>query len=242
MARIPKNPEEIFPEITEDYRQIFGDSLVSIILYGSGASDDYRPGISDLNFLLILDDAGLENLERAISPAKKWKSRKVDAPLIMTQSDMNSSLDSYPVEFLNMKNSYLLVYGEDVLQSLSFDLEALRLQIERELKGKLFLLRKSYLDTEGKEGTLRRLVAKSLTAFTALFEALLYLRGREIPSSRRGVIKAMAWAFPIIDPEVFLRCADIREGEDHCSASELDRLVKSCMKEIGKLCDSVDRL
>jgi hypothetical protein len=79
MAKIPKKPEEIFPEFTADYRQVFGESLLSIILYGSGSGDDYRPGKSDLNFLMILDDGGLGMLTRAIPIAKKWKARKVAA-------------------------------------------------------------------------------------------------------------------------------------------------------------------
>jgi len=40
MAKIPQKPEEIFPEITGEYRNIFGDDLISIILYGSGAGED----------------------------------------------------------------------------------------------------------------------------------------------------------------------------------------------------------
>jgi hypothetical protein len=240
MAKIAKNPEEIFPEITADYRQAFGESLVSIILYGSGSSDDYRPGKSDLNFLLILDDAGLENLSRAVPVARKWKARRVAAPLIMTRADLSSSLDSYPVEFLNMKHCYRLVYGQDVLQSLSFDPAALRLQIERELKGKLFLLRKSYLEAEGREAALKNLIGRSLTAFTALFGALLHLKGREAPPSRRDVIKAMAWAFPI-EPEVFLKAADIREGEGRHSAAEMDSLLNACMRQIAMLCELIEQ-
>jgi hypothetical protein len=241
MVKIPKKPEEIFPEVTVDYQQVFGKSLLSIILYGSGSGDDYRPGKSDLNFLMILDDAGLELLTKAIPVAKKWKARKVAAPLFLTRSDLSSSLDSYPVEFLNMKNRYRLVYGEDVLQKLSFDPLAIRLQIERELKGKLFLLRKSYMETEGREAALRNLIGKSLTAFTALFGALLYLKGRDLPVLRRDVVKAMAWAFPI-EPEVFLQCADIREGKGNYGVSQMDSLVNACMREIGKLCELVDQM
>jgi len=189
---------------------------------------------------MILYERGLEALKRAVPVAKKWKARKVAAPLILTRTDLDSSLDSYPVEFLNMKNRYRLVYGEDVLQPLSFDPVMLRLQIERELKGKLFLLRKSYLESEGREFALRNLIGKSLTAFTALFGALLSLKGREVPSSRRGVIKAMAWAFPI-DPEVFLHCAEVREGEGRYSASEMDSLLNAYMKEVRKLCELVDQ-
>ncbi len=239
MAKIPKNPEEIFPEIKADYQQVFGDSLVSILLYGSGCREDYRPGKSDLNFLLVLDDAGMERLERAIPVARKWKARKVAAPLILTRTDLSSSLDAYPVEFLNMKNCYRLVYGQDVLQSLSFDPGALRLQIERELKGKLFLLRRGYLEAEGRESALRNLIGRSLTAFTALFAALLHIKGREAPSSRQGVIKAMAWAFPI-EPEVFLQAAEIRDGEDRHSAAEMDRLLNAYMMQIRQLCELVE--
>jgi hypothetical protein len=240
MAKIPKNPEEIFPEITADYRQAFGESLVSMILYGSGCSDDYHPGKSDLNFLLTLEDAGLELLKQAIPVARKWKSRRVPAPLILTLTDLNTSLDSYPVEFLNMKKCYRLVYGRDVLQPISIDFGSLRLQIERELKGKLFLLRQGYLEAEGRESALKNLIGRSLTAFTALFGALLYLKGREVPSSRRDVIKAMAWAFPI-EPEVFLQAAEIRDGEGRHSAAEMDRLLNACMKQIGRLCELVEQ-
>ena len=64
MAKIPKKPEEIFPEITGDYQKIFGEDLISIILYGSGAGEDYVPGKSDLNFLITLTDQG----DRAARP------------------------------------------------------------------------------------------------------------------------------------------------------------------------------
>ena len=47
MARIPKDPKEIFPEIIADYKNLFGDDLVSIILYGSATGQDkaYRKKI-----------------------------------------------------------------------------------------------------------------------------------------------------------------------------------------------------
>jgi len=132
------------------------------------------------------------------------------------------------------------VYGHDVLQSLSFDSGTLRLQIERELKGKLFLLRQGYLEAEGRESALKNLIGRSLTAFTALFRALLYLKGRDIPPSRRDVIKAMAWAFPI-EPKVFLQAAEIRDGEGRHSAAEMDSLLNTCMEQIKKLCELLEQ-
>ncbi|MCP4664797.1 MAG: hypothetical protein GY849_00385, partial [Deltaproteobacteria bacterium] len=48
MAKSPKDPREMFPEFIADYKEIFGDDLVSIILYGSAAGEGYRPGKSDI--------------------------------------------------------------------------------------------------------------------------------------------------------------------------------------------------
>ena len=66
MSKIPEKPEEIFSEITGDYRKLFGEELISIILYGSGAGEDYIPGKSDLNFLITLTDRGIEEFDCAL--------------------------------------------------------------------------------------------------------------------------------------------------------------------------------
>src|SRR4030042_856004 len=137
MAKIPKTAEEIFPEITADFQKIYGEDLVSIILYGSGAGGDYVPGKSDLNFLITLTDRGIEGLDRALETVGKWRKRNVAIPLFMTRSYLTGSLDAYPVEFLNMKRHYKVVSGEDVLADLAFDRCHIRLQLERELRGKL---------------------------------------------------------------------------------------------------------
>ena len=68
MAKIPENPAEIFPEITNDYKNIFGNELVSIILYGSGAGSHYIPGKSAINFLIILSKDAIGNLDNPPYP------------------------------------------------------------------------------------------------------------------------------------------------------------------------------
>ncbi len=169
MAKIPKKPEEIFPEITGDYRNIFGEDLISIILYGSGAGEDYVPGKSDLNFLIMLTERGIEGLDRVLETVGRWRKRNVAIPLFMTRDYLTGSQDAYPIEFLNMRRSYLVVTGEDVLAPLAFDPRHIRLQLERELRGKLLHLRSGYLATGEKTRKVRELIGASLTAFVSLF-------------------------------------------------------------------------
>ena len=52
MAKIPVKPEEIFEEIISDYISIFGENLLSIILYGSAARGEYVKKKSDINLLI----------------------------------------------------------------------------------------------------------------------------------------------------------------------------------------------
>jgi hypothetical protein len=239
MAKIPKKPEEIFPEITDDFRKTFGDDLLSIFLYGSGAGGDYVPGKSDLNFLMILSEEGIDDLGRAITTVTRWRKRKVAVPLLMTKSYITSSLDSYPLEFLNIKRNHVLVFGEDVLGELSIDSHHLRLQVERELKGKLLLLRIGFLETEGRVKRVRHLIGVSLPAFISIFNALLYLKDIEIPQGKREVIRAVDKAFPI-DPEVFLKCTDIEEGLGNFSSSDIQAIFRTYIREIRKLAEIID--
>ncbi|MEA1971312.1 MAG: nucleotidyltransferase domain-containing protein [Thermodesulfobacteriota bacterium] len=240
MAKIDK-PEKIFPDIIEDYRKIYGDDLISIILYGSAAGGDYRPGKSDLNFLIVLSEEAIDHLDKAIETVSRWRKKNVATPLFMTKSYIASSLDSYPLEFLNMQKGYVLVYGEDVLKDISFESRHLRLQCEREIKGKLLLLRERFLETGGKSRMIKELTGESITAFVSIFGGLLYLKGVKIPSSRREIVEALAREIPV-DRNVFMNCLDIKEEKKKFASSEISDIFMAYLVEVRKLWEFVDEL
>lgn len=161
MSRISKDPREIFQEITEDYKGLFGEDLISIILYGSATGKDYRPGHSDINFMIILSERGIENLERAFKTVNRWKKRKVAVPLFLTPHYVETSTDVFPLEYMNFQHNHTLVYGEDILKDLSFEREMIRLQCEREIKGKLLLLRESFLGSLGRRRIMKEMIGQS---------------------------------------------------------------------------------
>ncbi len=241
MGKIPQRPEDIFEAFRDDMKKAFGEDLKGLILYGSGARGEYVPGRSDLNFLAVLTDAGIDHLDRAFGIVSRWNGRRVAIPLFMTKSMILQSLDCYPVEFLNMQLHYVPVYGEDVLRGLAFDRSNLRLQLERELKGKLLHLRTGFLETQGKDKALARLIAVSLTAFLSLFTALLYLKGIAAPRDRRELIRETALAAGL-DGSIFEKCLDIRENARNPRGAEALALFKSYLREVGKLCDIIDKM
>ncbi len=234
MTRQPEQPEEIFQSFIEDFRGIFGQDLLNIVLYGSAAAGDYRPGRSDLNFLIVLTEEGIERLDQALDAVDRWRKHRVAVPLFVTEAYIQGSLDVFPIEYLNMKRRHIHVYGRDILGGLSFEPEHLRLQCEREIKGKLLLLREGLLETGGKKRGLKSLIAESIPAFAALFEALLFLEGREIPNVKRDVLRAGCEAFDM-DAALFDELLGVREERVKPDEDRLLELFKGYLKEVRKL-------
>jgi hypothetical protein len=183
-----KNPNEIVEKIVADYRSVFGADLVGIFLYGSAAGHEYRPGKSDINFGVVLKDNSIARLHECLLIHKKWRSYPVATPFYLTKAYINASLDTFPVEFLDIKSLYRTIYGEDVIADLQIRREYLRLQCERELKGIALHLRKAYIETGGRPQNLLGLLALSFKRLLPIFKAVLMLHDMPIPKNRSEIV------------------------------------------------------
>jgi hypothetical protein len=241
MSKIPKEPREVFFGITHDYKAVFGDDLISIILYGSAATGEYIAGQSDINFMIVVSDEGIDSLEGTFEVIKKWKRRNVATPLFLTEDYVRTSLDAFPIEYLNFQNCHHPVYGKDILKDLTFDRRYVRLQCEREIKGKLLLLREAFLETGGKSKDLQKLVGQSVDAFVAVFNGLLYLKGREIPLRKRDAVGQVCDSFDL-DKALFEQLLDIKEKKMKPSSTEMAGIFQAYLKEVRTMWKQLDRL
>ena len=241
IAKIIKDPKEIFAAYTRDCQAAFGDDLVSIILYGSAVGDQYRPGKSDINFMIVLSDRGIEHLQRGLAMVATWRRRQVAVPLFVTEAYVAGSLDVFPIEYLNIQRRYLVVYGLDILADLSFEPPWLRLQCEREVKGKLILLREMFFETGGRPKALRNAAIQSLPAMAAICEALLHLHDSGLPDSQLAVFEAVSRLFDL-DEGVFEHLLDIKAGQFKPSAREMNSFYQNYLAQVAKLAQAMDAL
>jgi predicted nucleotidyltransferase len=225
--------------LTDEYHKVFGNDLISVILYGSAVTEEYIHKKSDLNFLIVLSEEGIEQLHLVYDLVAKWRKKRVGTPLFLTKAYIESSLDTFPIEFLNIKRNYKLVFGEDILEGLSFEKESIRMQCERELKGKLLLLRERYVETRGKSIALKNLIANTLPDFIFIFKGLLYLLDREVPATKHETVSTLAKAFDL-DQGLFLSLLQIKEGTLKPSVKEIDALFRKYLKEIRTLAILID--
>ena len=241
MGKIPKIPAEVFGEFTDDCRNVFGSSLQSICLFGSGARGEYRPGESDLNFLVLVNEEGLKKLRDLIPLLPRWRKRAIAVPLIMTREYVQSSLDSYPLEFLDMKLHHVIVFGEDFLEEIKINPSHLRLQLEREVKGKLIHLRQNFLTSGLKPKIMRSILVMTIPAFRAIFSGLIYHSGEEPPERAADLFKRVAELFHL-KKSVFEEVLHLRDKKFKPSRDELVALFENYIEEIRKLSIAVDQM
>lgn len=241
MSGNPNDPMEIKQDIINDYKELFGDDLVSIIMYGSAARRDFVPGRSDINLMIVLSDDAIDDIDKVFKTISKWRKKKVATPLFLTERYIESSTDVFPIEYLNFQKSHVLIFGKDVLENLTFQKDHVRLQCEREIKGKLLILRATFLTTEGKPRFLKEVISDSLQAFMAIFRALLFLMEKEIPKKDREVIESACASYNL-DSKIYTQLLDMKQGKTKINSDEIKTLFKKYLKEVRALSRVIDEL
>jgi len=149
--------------------------IESIAVTGSCLTEDFIPGISDINSVFVLREISLPVLDTLASMGKRYGKKRISAPLIMTQEYIHRSLDVFPIEFLDIKLIHSTIYGDEMFTQLEIAKSMLRLQCERDLKAKLINLRQGYIACAGKKRDLAELINNAYPGFFPLFRAMLYM-------------------------------------------------------------------
>jgi len=241
MAGIPDKPEDIFEEFSSDYKKIFGEDLLSIVLYGSAARGEYVPKKSDINFVVVLTDGGIERFHEAAGLVSNWKKRNVSIPLFLTREFINDSLDSFPIEFLNITSHYSVVYGVNPFEDIEISKDDLRLQLEHEMKGKLLNLRQAYFQAAGNAKMAAMLIHDSFGTFLSLFPAVLYIKNDTISKSTTENLKRISVLFKL-DVAIMERLYRIKKGLEKPGKSESVDLLRQYISQIRSLAVQTDNL
>jgi len=236
-----KDKQKTFTEIVEKYKTVFGEKLVSIHIYGSAVTGDFNPKYSDINVAIILENLDLKNLIVAKEIIKKLRKRHVSAPLFLTKNYIESSLDTFPIEFLNIKSAHKTIYGDDFFEKLKINPKNLRLQAERELKGKLLILRLAFLESIGNLRVIRSLISSSFSSFIPVMKAIVVIKNKEIPEAVVDIIRKTADILNI-DLTVFLQAYDIKNRKIKMKGEQLVEFFERYVKVVDQVSEIVDKL
>ncbi len=220
-------------------KDALGPRLRSVVLYGSAARGDYHHGRSDLNLILVLESLDPGTLEALARPVRRFVRRGHPVPRLFSPALIAESADTFPIEFLDIRASRLVLHGEDPFAGVAIDRGCLRLQCEREMDEKMMRLREGYVLGHDDARALRQLLSDSYPAFAALFRGGLHLLGRPIPSSNRDVVAAFCEA-AALERGPFEEVARLRRGEK--PAQDLKTIYAQYDEQLTRAARVVDRL
>jgi hypothetical protein len=226
-------------EFVQRARDAAGTNLQAVILFGSAASGDYEPGFSDLNLFCVLRDASPAGLRALSDVARWWTKQKQPPPLVMTRPELERTTDVFTIELLDMQQHHRVLFGDDVVQSLTVPLDLHRVQVEYELREKLLLLRQGYLLSAGKDRAVWDLMLHSVPSFLTLFRHALIALGKAPTTGRRDAVQSLATQVGF-DPSVILSLLDVRQKKVKQNAFRPDDVFKRYLEAIERVTDAVD--
>ena len=234
--------QEALSGLIEDLRSTHGDNLASVVLYGSAAAGDHTELHSDYNLLIALNRITPGDLQNSQAPMREWQRLGHPLPVYFTVEELSDAADVFPIEFHQMANARVVLYGKDPFEFVQLSDQNLRHQTEYELRSKLIQLRRLYIPASVSVEKLTDLMSESLASFAALFRAVLLLHKREAPVAKAECVRATAELLRL-DPVPFERIFEFRtEDSLPRSEAEANNIFAAYMEQVEKVVEAVDNL
>jgi hypothetical protein len=178
MSRVTESMRKPIEDYTHLLRQLAGSNAKALTLFGAIAAGSFDASRHTARSVLVVRQVDLQMLRQLATHGAKLGKVNIAAPLIMTPEYIKASLDTFPLELLEIKQQHLTVFGDDYFEDLSFDDAHVRLQCERELKAILIGLRQGLLAAAGREKFVGALEMDVGEGLLRTLRGLLWLKGQ----------------------------------------------------------------
>jgi predicted nucleotidyltransferase len=228
-------------ELVEKLEHAYQDRLVSVVLYGSGASGNHDPKFSDLNVLCVLKEITPRELGEGEPILRWWRGLGHPSPLLMTEEEVHNSADSFPIEFRDMQDHRNVLHGIDVIAHLHVDTKNYRTQVEHELRAKLLRLRQQGAQVLSDPAALLKLCVDSVSTFCTLGRHALLAGGIEVTGGRRDVIRRLEEKLGVA-ASPFHVLLDLRESRDEVDTGDSVDLFAQYLEFVRRMVEYVDQM
>jgi hypothetical protein len=226
-------------ELVNRLKEFAVTNLECVILFGSAARGDFRPGHSDLNVACILNSLSVEELGRLAGVVKWWcVEQKEPALLFFAKDELRQAADVFAIETLDMKHGRRVLYGKDVVADIEVPMNLHRVQVEHDLRTMILKLRQHYLRAPGNSKELAPVLRKSFSGVLTLLRHAVIAFGEEPPSAEHDIV-ARAAALTGSNASAFDALLKLREtGEFH---GEIISVYGAYLKALEKISSALDK-
>ncbi len=230
-------PKAIATEFSTELERALGGALQGVMLYGSAARGEWLKRTSDINVLVLIDDINGASLAATSPVVRKFAAKRVH-PIVIETREWTHAADVFSIEIADMRDANEQLFGAPALSAVPVALPILRLQAERELRGKLLQVYLGMLITET-PAQLGTLMMSTMPSLITYFRTALRLGGQAVPSDSAEVLRTAA-ALIGADAQPLLRVLEARRGKGDLAVSLKDPLVDSFNTTTEKLVQFID--
>ena len=243
-----KNLERLHQSVRSDLvaycdklTSVLGGNLKAISVYGSAAGPDFIPGKSDVNLVIVVEKLGGAVLTSLLETVKWGKKKRIVPPLLLTPDYIETSLDVFPIEFLEIREGQVLLMGEDFFSGLEAKPLEMRLECESQLKAAALRTRQAYLEIGMTKRGAEEVLHASLTSLIPVMRAMLRLKGEAIPRLKLDVLKAVSRVFGVDCGRLESILKD-KTGDEKIGNSRAHEVLALYVEDIERLAAAVDGL
>jgi predicted nucleotidyltransferase len=188
--------KQIVTPVLEGVDRELGASYAAV-LYGSAARGEFRPGISDVNLLLVCDSLRPETLRKLSAALQGLRQQHQPPPLLLERDEWARAEDVFPIEVSDMQLAHELLRGTDPVSGMRVERADLRRALEQEFRAKLLRLRQAFALQATDAQALGEVAARSVASVAALFRVTLALHGRPVPPTTPECLAAAGAALGV---------------------------------------------
>jgi hypothetical protein len=188
--RVPPDVSSAVGAFAGEVLGIYGDTLVSIIAFGSAVTGDYAPGESDVNLLVVHASLDIDDLVKVGTLSRQWLRKKMVAPRFLSERNFTDYISHFQVDLLSMRGAASVLWGRDLLAGAEMRPAGLRWQASYEIKAMRFRIKQQFWRVSEDAAAMKRVLVQRFTSLTHLMRAALALRGLAAPARRADVVSA----------------------------------------------------
>ncbi len=175
----------------ETLKELAGDSARSLTLFGAVAAGTFNPRSHTARSVFVVGDVDLDMLHRLARQGPRLGKARIAAPLIMTPEYIEASLDTFPLEFLEIAQHHIRVFGEDYFRELPLQAADVRHECEREIKTIQLGMRQALLAAAGRDKALTTVEVDVGERLLRSLRGLLWLHGETEPRAALDAVAAV---------------------------------------------------
>jgi predicted nucleotidyltransferase len=178
--------DRVLADLVPAARSALGDTLESIVLFGSAAEGRLRPA-SDVNVIFVLNRFDAARVEALGETVRVAQAAIRLAPMVMLRDEIPHAAAAFAVKFADIVRRHRVLHGDDPFEGLTISRERLIARLTQVLLNLRLRLRASYLTRNTFDDQLIGVIVHAAGALRSAAATLRELEGQTRVSARESL-------------------------------------------------------